>query len=47
MEEVASAPEPVTVADLTAFAATFADLPANGVMKGAWEWPDGSSTPPL
>jgi plasmid stability protein len=36
-QEVASATEPVTFADLNAFAATFADLADDEVMKGAWD----------
>ena len=36
-QEVANAPVPITVADLNAFAATFADLRDDEVMKGAWE----------
>lgn len=36
-QEVTAASEPVTVADLNAFAATFADLAYDEVMKGAWK----------
>lgn len=36
-QEAATAAEPVTVGDLNAFAATFADLADDEVMKGAWE----------
>lgn len=36
-QEAVPAAEPVTVADLNAFAATFADLADDDVMKGAWE----------
>lgn len=36
-QEVATANEPVTVADLNDFAATFADLTHDEVMNGAWE----------
>jgi plasmid stability protein len=36
-QEVTTASAAVTVADLNAFAATFADLGDDEVMKGAWE----------
>lgn len=36
-QEVSTASAPVTVADLNAFTATFADLGDDEVMKGAWE----------
>ncbi len=36
-QEVATATEPVTVADLNEFAVTFVDLADAEVMKGAWE----------
>lgn len=36
-QDVASAAEPVTVEDLTAFAESFADLADPEVMRGAWE----------
>ncbi len=36
-QEAVSTAQPVTVADLTTFAATFADLADSDVMKGAWQ----------
>lgn len=36
-QEAMSAPQPVTLGHLTAFADTFADLSDPEVMKGAWE----------
>lgn len=36
-QEVATTAQPVTVADLSVFSHTFADLTDTEVMKGAWE----------
>lgn len=36
-QEAVSTAQPVTAADLTEFAATFADLADPEVMKGAWQ----------
>ncbi len=36
-QEAKTGPQPVTAADLAAFAATFSDLTDPDVMKGAWE----------